>query len=257
MQKIGIIDSGIGGLTILDQLIKKNINAKFYYISDEKNVPYGNKSQQFMLNKMKEMSSKLLKEGVEGILIACNTATAETIDKLRDSFSLPFIGVEPYLNYINKTNMRDQKVGLILTLATFKSMRFQSLVKNKDPNGLINIYPIKNLATNIEQLKYKEFKILKDKIDEEIKILKNEKLNLLILGCTHYPIIEKYLEKELKLKTINPTTSIISQLVEKLEISTSDSYDPYFYYNYNNSDDWSRTNIENLKFLELSKLNHF
>ena len=80
MKKIGVIDSGIGGLTILKDLMSKRLDAEFWYISDEENVPYGGKSQDFMFKQMTVMTSRLIEKGVDGILIACNTATSETID---------------------------------------------------------------------------------------------------------------------------------------------------------------------------------
>lgn len=247
--KIGIIDSGIGGLTILNKLLSLNLNAEFYYISDERNVPYGNKSQQFMLDNMTTMSEKLISKGVEGILIACNTATAETIDKLRQSYSTTYVGIEPYLNYINKLSNHNDKVGLILTEATYNSERFKVLLEKLDPRQSIDIFPLKNLAKIIEKIKYRPFRELQNKIDNEIMLLKENKLTKIILGCTHYPIIASYLEKELDVKTIDPSDYVINQLVQKLSLKATNSFSQDFLYNYDNSELWKRTNINDLPFI--------
>lgn len=249
MKRIGIIDSGVGGLTILRQLLNKNLNAQFFYISDEKNVPYGNKPQSFMFKQMLSMTNKLIAQDVDGILIACNTATAKTIDKLRNSFEVPFIGIEPYLNYINKQNSKDKKVGLILTEATYNSTRFQNLVKKTDPKGTIKVFPLKNLASSIEQLKYEKFENLKEKISSELTPLMNQDFDILLLGCTHYPIISNYIESFLQLKTVDPSISVIDRLVTALDLKKTNKSNQTFLYNSNNTDDWVYTNINILKFL--------
>lgn len=249
MKKIGIIDSGVGGLTILSQLLQKNLHSKFYYISDEKNVPYGNKSQDFMLKQMTSMTKKLIAKGVDGVLIACNTATAETIDKLRSEFNIPFVGIEPYLNFINKQDVENKNVGLILTEATFNSSRFQELIKKYDSNQTITVFPLKSLATTIERLKYEEFTKLKLDIDEEVHSLKKYNFDILLLGCTHYPIISKYLEKELSVQTIDPSIYVINQLINSLELEVSESNVQVFSYNADNTENWVKTNINMLNFI--------
>lgn len=250
MNSIGIIDSGIGGLTILKQLISKNLDANFYYISDEDNVPYGGKSQTFMLSRMKEMTEKLIKKNVQGILIACNTATAETIDHLRNHYKIPFIGIEPYINYINKLDTKEKKLGVILTQATFNSNRFKNLVISLDPKKLISIYPLQELALLIEKLKYSKFEDIKQKVDKELLILKDQELTHLILGCTHYPILSKYIESTLDLVTIDPSAFVIDQLIESLGLKILKKTNKNeFYYNANNSSLWKKTDLKSLIFI--------
>lgn len=249
MKKIGIIDSGVGGLTILSQLMEKNLASCFLYISDENNVPYGEKSQTFMLKQMKSMTLKLLDKNVDGILIACNTATAETIDKLRNSFDIPFVGIEPYLNYINKYDVHNSSVGLILTEATHKSQRFQQLLKQFDPSHRIKIFPLKHLATNIERLKKEPFDKMENDLNTELDPLKKENLDLLILGCTHYPIISHHIENRLNLKTIDPSENVINQLIKCLDLNKGEGTNQEFYYNPDNSHKWLKTDIKVLSFL--------
>lgn len=249
MKKIGIIDSGVGGLTILTQLIDQKVNADFYYISDEKNVPYGNKSQAFMLEQMKSMTLKLKKQDVDAILIACNTATAETINKLRNLFAIPFFGIEPYLNFINKEDVKNKEVGLILTEATYSSDRFKTLLNLADPNGSIKIFPLKNLASFIERLKYETFNKLESYISTEILPLKEHNLDILILGCTHYPIISNYLTRVLELEVVDPAQFVINQIVNSLGLKSDHLDKKKFNYNCDNSDNWIVIDISTLGFL--------
>lgn len=251
MRKIGIIDSGIGGLTILKKLVNQGLEAEFYYISDEPNVPYGEKSQGFMLNQMKSMSEKLIRKDVDGVLVACNTATAETIDQLRESFEVPFIGIEPYINYINKIKEDNQKVCLILTNATYNSTRFKELARRLDSKSKISIYPLKDLAIIIESLKYKKFNDVKKQVNQELKFLKDNTYTHIILGCTHYPIINSYIEREYNITTIDPSDFVVNQLIKKLEVAKDHKIKTSFFYNYNNTDHWKIKDLSRMSFLNL------
>jgi glutamate racemase len=250
MRKIGVIDSGVGGLTLLRDIMGLNASAQFYYISDEDNVPYGDKSQDFMLNQMIHMTNKLLEVGVEGIVIACNTATAETIDRLRLLFKIPFVGIEPYINYINKSELApNSNVGLILTPATFRSKRFQELRLKYDPANRVDVIPMKYLALLIESLKWKSFDQIKAEIDTEISLLKDKKFDYLILGCTHYPIIQNYLEEHLNLKTIDPARSVAQHIVKSFNLFTN--YEgKQFKYNPNLSDKWIDVTFSSFNFFK-------
>lgn len=245
MKKIGIIDSGIGGLTILDKLLNESLHAEFFYISDEVNVPYGEKTQEFMLKRTKLMVDKLLTKKVVCIVLACNTLTAETIDELRRIYKVKFIGIEPYINFINKTQLHDrEKVALILTQATFKSARFQELKLKLDPNELIDFYPLKNLALIIERLKKIEFDKIRPLILEEINILRNKGYSHLILGCTHYPIIGEFLEEYLGVNVIDPHISIVKRVIEICKLTKSGKPNRTIHYNANAGDEWLHQKLQ-------------
>jgi len=171
MKKIGILDSGIGGLSLLNEILSQNFLAEYYYISDNENMPYGNKSQDFMLKRIRVLVQKLLDKNVEAIIIACNTATAETIDKLRVEFDLPFFGIEPYINYLNHSH--DENLALILTEATYNSKRFQLLTQKLDSNNKVKIFPLKNLALTIEKLKEVPFSEIEKDVYKELSFIKN------------------------------------------------------------------------------------
>lgn len=250
MKKIGIIDSGIGGLSLLHQMIEQSLNADYFYISDTHNVPYGEKPQSFMLKQMIEMSHKLLSKNVDAIFIACNTATVSTIDELRKSFEIPYIGIEPYINYLNH-EPSSGKMAIILTPATARSDRFQKLVSQYDPSAKVDIHTPPNLALLIESLQFKNFKDIKNEIDKELKPLKTKGYEKLILGCTHYPILKNYIENELSLKTIDPAIKVIEQIKRILEITNSNKINQEFWANFDNSTSWHKYKIDDFNFLKL------
>jgi len=253
LKKIGILDSGIGGLTILKDLIGGKYCAEYFYISDEDNVPYGGKTQDFMLERTRLMVEKLRGKDIYKILIACNTLTAETIEILRkDYIDINFIGIEPYVNYINKNSMmEDDSVGMILTPATFESERFKNLIKKYDPNGKIIIQPLNSLALLIQQLSSKPFKDMKDLIDQEIQKIKDHgSLTHVILGCTHYPIIRKYIEDSIGVKTIDPYEQVIDHLVSICDLEVGQR-DTKFFFNPNLGDEWNFIGFDSLDAFKL------
>ncbi len=236
-KRIGIIDSGIGGLTILNELFKKNfINAKYFYISDQNHVPYGGKTQEFMLERVRMMVELVLKVSVDLIVLACNTLTVETIADLRESYEIDFVGVEPYVNYINQnTGFTDDKVAMILTEATFKSQRFKTLLASLDTQNKIDVYPLKKLALLIEKLSSEELSAVKEGILAELSILVDKDYTKLILGCTHYHIVQDLIEAHLGLEVVDPHLPVVAQIAKlaQLEVSTNEknvdnkfNYDP-------------------------------
>lgn len=252
MKKIGIIDSGIGGLTLLKELQNSCFEAEFFYISDEANVPYGGKSQGFMLERTMLMVDELVKKRIDSIILACNTLTAETIDTLRSRYEISFLGIEPFLNYPNKNYLDDSNtLGLILTPATFSSKRFNDLKDSLDPESKIKIIPLDKLALLIEQLKYVDPVTLREKLIEEISFIKKLKLTHLILGCTHYPIIRNLIEKELGVKTIDPNKNVVNHIESTLSLPRRAKVDLNFFYNPNLSDSWQLVSMEDFKFFDL------
>lgn len=255
MMKLGVIDSGIGGLTIAKDIIESKLNCEIFYISDSKNVPWGNKSQDFMYERISKMTEILITHQIDSILIACNTATAETINKLRQSFSVNFIGVEPYINYINTDKeASNHRYALILTRATFNSERFKNLVSRLDPNHLVSIYPQNNLAMIIESLKEKPFSEVKDLIDKELQDINPASYTHLILGCTHYPIISKYIQDSFGLKLIDSTKRITSRVEDVLKLSKNENALTYLYYSGNAESIFLKKELKDFHFLYLSDI---
>jgi glutamate racemase len=249
MKKIGIIDSGIGGLTLLKEMINSRYEAEFYYISDETNVPYGEKSQEFMFERTKLMVGKLIEKQVDTIVLACNTLTAETIDKLRTEYQIHFVGIEPYLNFLNNIESNDaSKIGLILTVATYNSKRFKQLQQKIDPQNEISIFPMKKLAQNIEKLKYDDSVEVYSDIKNELSTLKNSGLSHLILGCTHYPIIKNIIEDILNVKTVDPNIYVLNHISSLIQLVKSNEIKTQFFYNANLGDKWESIKLNEFKF---------
>lgn len=244
--KLAVIDSGIGGLTLLKD-IKTSTPVELYYICDTKNVPYGDKPQSFMFDQMCKMVDSLKKKSVENIFIACNTLTAETIEKMRSLYEMNFIGIEPFVRYpeIKKSS---ESYALILTRATYNSKRFKELLKKSDPNEKISVYPLEKLAMILEELKEKNFSEIESKVVEEISFLKNKYDNL-ILGCTHYSLIEKFLSVFLNTNIIKPNDFVLKRLYSVLGTQQGKFVSDSFYYSNDCGENWDIKQRDDFKIM--------
>lgn len=219
--KIGLFDSGIGGFSILTQLLNLIPDAEFFYYSDDANAPYGPKSDEFITKRSIEITDILLSKGVELIVVACNTATAASIDTLRIKFpQLPFVGVEPYLNAYYKMPEGEKNMAVLTTVSTGKSERFMRLKEKLDPNGKIVNYSLTHMAQLIEDFYFKRIdqnQFLRD-VKAELLPIKNNKHTHLILGCTHYPLISKIIENETGAISVSPDRYVALRVAEVLKL---------------------------------------
>lgn len=216
--KIGIFDSGIGGLTVLKNLYNHYPNNEYIYLGDTLNLPYGSKSKK----ELEELASKdiefLLSKNVDIIIIACGTVSSNCYKYLLNKYNIPIYDIiTPTLEYINKSDFKN--IGIIATEATINSHIFK--------NNLFNnkvVYEIKTPAfvPLIESNNYKE---ITKEIDNYLKEYK-DKLDLLVLGCTHYPIIKDYLNNyfDNKIKLLDMS----EPLLEKIKDNNKSNLNIYF-----------------------------
>lgn len=190
---IGIFDSGIGGITIYKEINKLMPNESIIYLSDNLNSPYGNKSKEEIKNFSTKNTNWLIEKGCKIIVVACNTATTNSIDYLRNTYKIPFVGVEPAIKPA-ANNTKTGVVGVLATKGTLTSNLFNitsndycSEIKiiESDGKGLVEL--IENGIFSGEKLE----KMLKLFIDPMI----SANIDYLVLGCTHYPLISKSLKK--------------------------------------------------------------
>lgn len=191
---IGIFDSGLGGLTVVRELIKILPNEDLVYLGDTARVPYGGRSREVITKFALEDANFLLTQKVKCIVIACNTASAMAGDVLKKKINIPvFDVITPALNEARKISKA--KIGVIGTRATVESKAYRVDFSQACPL----------LVPFIEEgnLQSKALKIL---VKEYLKPVKHKKISVLILGCTHYPIIEKLIQKEMgnKVLLLNP-----------------------------------------------------
>ncbi len=186
---ICFFDSGIGGSTILKEVIKLLPNENYVYYADSKNNPYGNKSKEELFEIVSNAVENLLKYDPKLIVCACNTATEVVLNDIREKYpSITFVGTEPAVKVVHD-KYQDKKTLVITTKGTGESERFKSLFNNyKTPNCTLVEAPL--LAGLIENNK-DPYPYLKE-------LLKDYKdIDIVVLGCTHFPLAKDALRKVL------------------------------------------------------------
>lgn len=183
---IGIFDSGIGGINVLNSCLDILPNENFIYYADSLNSPYGDKTKEDLINLMdKIMVDVFIPRKIKALVIACNTATNNTIDYLRSKYDIPIIGIEPAVKKATENNKR--KILIIATEATIKSDRLKRSLKNYNEDIFI-LMPCSGLVELIEENNmYEVEKYLKNKF----KDLDLKNIDAVVLGCTHYSFIKQ------------------------------------------------------------------
>ena len=191
---IAVIDSGIGGMSTLSYISTILPSENIIYVADSNYAPYGGKSNQEITARMLKIFDFLLAKKTKLFVLACNTATAASIAKLRERYPYPIIGMEPAVKPAAKTT-QNHKVGILATAGTLKSAKFAALLDTYAIDD-INFYtqPCEGLVEFIENgdIESKELKIL---LDKYLNPLLKENIDTLILGCTHYWFIKDLIKE--------------------------------------------------------------
>jgi glutamate racemase len=191
---IGIFDSGIGGLTVLKSLIKFFPNENFVYLGDTARVPYGTKSAETVIRYSKENTDFLISQGVKAIVVACNTASAVALDELKKTYELPILGVvEPSVKEAYKKS-KAKKIGIIGTKRTISSRAYENALLTIS-NNIKTVSTYCPLFVPLVEEGLFTGKIVDEAVRLYLKNIKKSKIDTLILGCTHYPLLKSAISK--------------------------------------------------------------
>ncbi|MBQ8296034.1 MAG: aspartate/glutamate racemase family protein [Clostridia bacterium] len=188
MGGVAFFDSGIGGLTVLNECRKNVQGETFYYYGDNHHAPYGNLSPKKIRRYVFRAFRLFHRLKVDAAVLACNTATALCIDRLRKKFSFPIIGVEPAVSLGIDT---EGKVFVLVTRATYNNKRFQSLCQNVFARADLlktewKVFPCDGLAGEIERH-------ILDSDHDYTPFLPRGEPSAVVLGCTHYSYLKTYI----------------------------------------------------------------
>ena len=190
---IGFFDSGIGGITIWESVNRLLPNENTIYLADSKNSPYGKKTNDELINISKENVEFLINEKCKLIVVACNTATTNSINFLRKSYDLPFIGIEPAIKPA-ALNTKTGKIGVLATKGTLGSSLFEKTSNIHGQNVEIIEQHGLGLVELIEKGIYSGSKI-DSLLKEYLNPMLENNIDKLVLGCTHYPLIKESIKK--------------------------------------------------------------
>lgn len=217
MATIGVFDSGVGGLSILDEALKQLPQHHYIYLADSANAPYGEKTPSWIAKRSLHMCRYLVEQGCDAIVVACNTATAEAILQIRSELQIPIIGVEPG---IKPAAMQSQNgiVGVLATEATLNSDKFNALLATL-PNDCRFIKQAGAGLVPLIESGQLESSAMRALLQTHLEGMVKAQADTLVLGCTHYPFL-KNLIKELmgpSIVIVDTSDAVVRQLGRQLQ----------------------------------------
>jgi glutamate racemase len=191
---IAIMDSGVGGLSIMKTINEQLPNESLIYVADTLFAPYGEKSVTAIQQRCNLLTEQLLQAPIKALVLACNTATVNAIDQLRIKFpQLPIIGVEPAIKPAASLS-HNKKIGLLVTQATAVNQRFLRLVRQHSQDAEVFIQACPGLVQLIEQGRYQSPQCVR-LLNQYLKPLIAQQIDTLVLGCTHYPFLSSLIHQ--------------------------------------------------------------
>jgi len=228
---IGIIDSGVGGLSVVSSLLTILPHESFIYLADSKNTPYGNKSTEKIYSLTKKMVDFLLTKKIKLLVVACNTITITSISRLRQNYpDLPIVGIVPVIKTAAERT-KNQKIGVFSTEVTAKSQYQKDLI-DKFAMGyeVISLGSV-DLVELIEKL---DFKTIDKVLKKELQIFKDKNIDTLALGCSHFPLIQDRIQQTLpKVLILNSADAVcrqIARILDNNKIASSINNSSYTFY---------------------------
>jgi glutamate racemase len=215
---IGIFDSGIGGLTVVREVLDKLPQYRIVYFGDTARTPYGTKSQKTIKEYSIEDTEFLLAQGAKVIVVACNSVSSVAFDTLRERFSVPVFevirpAVEKALGLTRK-----QRIGIIGTRATIGSGIYERLLKESRPEVEVFSHPCPLLVPLVEEgwLNRPETKRI---VRKYLSPLKMKQIDTLVLGCTHYPLLKSIIEPKMgkRVRVIDSSQEVALWVKDYLE----------------------------------------
>lgn len=191
---IGVFDSGLGGLTVVKELMRTLPHEDIVYFGDTARVPYGTKSKESIIRFSKENVEVLLKHRVKMIVVACNTSSSLALPILKRTFTLPILGVIRPGARKAAAVTRNQKIGVIATPATINSGAYARAIKKENRRIVVSAKACP-LFVPLAEEGWVDRKITEDIAREYLGTLLAARVDTLILGCTHYPLLKPLLQK--------------------------------------------------------------
>jgi glutamate racemase len=191
---IGVFDSGLGGLTVFKALARRMPEESLIYFGDTAHVPYGNKSKEAVTRYSTTIAKFLAKQGVKALVVACNTSSALALPAIQKSVKVPVVGVIEGGVRAAAEAAASRRVGVIGTEATVNSGAYQDALTKALPGAKIAAQPCPLFVPLVEEGWWKH-KVTAEVAREYLKPLLSKKVDTIILGCTHYPLLKDTLKK--------------------------------------------------------------
>ncbi|MBO6168464.1 MAG: glutamate racemase [Bacteroidales bacterium] len=187
MARIGIFDSGSGGLSVLREIRKILPDERFIYYSDNAHCPYGEKTAQYIIDRSRAISDMLLSKGASAVVVACNTATAAAISTLRAEYDIPFVGMEPAVKPA-ATGTKSGVIGVLATAGTLRAPKYLNTRGKYGGNIKIEEQVGRGFVELVEGLEL-DGPHAESVVRASLEPLLDAGADTIVLGCTHYPFL--------------------------------------------------------------------
>ncbi|MFZ0455731.1 MAG: glutamate racemase [Ignavibacteriaceae bacterium] len=220
---IGVFDSGIGGLTVVKRLASTLPAEDIVYFGDTARVPYGSKSNSTVIEYSFQDTKFLLSKNVKAVVVACNTASSIALDELKKNFDLPIIGMINPGAKSAISSTKNGKIGVIGTRATISNKAYSNEIRKIEPS-LVVYEKACPLFVPLAEEGWMNHKATYEIAEEYLKELRDLKIDTLVLGCTHYPILSEVIQNVIgdNVKLID--SGVASATIIKEELSRTDLY---------------------------------
>lgn len=237
---IGVFDSGVGGLTVVREIMRNLPTEKIVYFGDTARVPYGSKSKETVLRYSRQIVRFLRTQEVKAIVVACNTASAMALEEIKEEIDIPIIGVVRPGAKVAAEMTENKRVGIIGTQATVGSQIYRKLIQEIDPEIEVIGKPCPLLVPLVEEGWLKD-PITDMVLERYLKELLSEDVDTLILGCTHYPLLRSNVRKLVgeRVHLVNPayeTAQSLGKLLRENGIANGGHEEEEFPYRFYVSD---------------------
>jgi len=191
-ESIGVMDSGVGGLSVLHHINRLMPYENLTYVADSQYAPYGNLNAKEITERCFEVADFLITQGVKAIVVACNTATAASIRLMRAKYTIPIIGMEPAVKPATLTSKKGV-IGVLATVSTLNSTQFSTLLTTYSQHVQVHTQACTGLVECIE-LGEIESEKTKTLLTQYCSPLINLGVDTIVLGCTHYPFVHQLIK---------------------------------------------------------------
>lgn len=223
-QPIGIFDSGVGGLSITSCIKDTLANESLIYVADSQFAPYGELSKQAIVERVNKIADYFSAQQCKALVVACNTATVNAVESLRQRLTIPVIGVEPAIKPAALAS-KTKHIAVLATRATAQNSNFLRLVDQFKGDCQVHIQACPGLVDLIEQGLHNSPQML-DLLDQYIRPLNAFNIDHLVLGCTHYPFVAAHIQAiagnhVTLMETATPVTLQLKRQLDAFQINAS------------------------------------
>lgn len=234
--KIGIFDSGIGGLSVLHLAVKQLPREQFIYYADEEHVPYGEKTQEEIIGYVDHIIQFMIDRGASAIVIACNTATSAAIGLMRRSYSIPIVGMEPavkkaveacrekHASNIDCKSCGEGRILIAATPVTLRGQKMTELVERVDSAHRVDLLPLPGLVQFAERGEFCS-EAVKNYLQKELSAFDLGQYSSFVLGCTHFNYFKDTLREILpnRIRFVDGNEGTVNRLKSLISADTPET----------------------------------